>query len=72
MVLPEDIKQRHRADYILEQGTWRATCQVCGHFVTDPLRRRAASLFRAHIREATAQIIDLTGGPVERDAQVRI
>ena len=72
MVLPEDIKQRHRADYVLEQGTWRATCQVCGHFVTDPLRRRAASLFRAHIRDATAEIVDLTQSPAEREDHVRI
>jgi hypothetical protein len=83
----DHLEGRHRANYILEQGTWRATCQVCGHYVKDPLRRRAASLFRAHIRD-TAQVIDLRSKaevidlyseaevidlrPAERTAQIRI
>jgi hypothetical protein len=42
---------RHRAVYTLEMGVWRATCRICGHSETDPSRRRAASVFRNHIRD---------------------
>lgn len=71
----DESRRGHRANYVLEQGTWRATCQVCGYYVTDPMRRRAASLFRTHIRGAkeaaevlvtddpgvTGAVIDLRG-----------
>lgn len=53
-----DVDTRHRANYILEQGVWRATCRTCGYQVTDPIRRRAASVFRSHIREATEKLFD--------------
>jgi hypothetical protein len=42
---------RHHATYILVQGVWVATCRDCGHKVSDPRRRAAASLFRKHIRD---------------------
>jgi hypothetical protein len=48
----------HRATYILEFGTWRATCRVCGYSVTSPQRRQAAAQFRGHIRDF--RVIDLT------------
>jgi hypothetical protein len=48
--------ERHHAYYILERGVWRATCRLCGHTITDPGRRRAAALFRNHIRDATTLI----------------
>lgn len=48
----------HRASYILEFGTWKATCKTCGWTVRDPQRRQAASRFRLHIRDA--RLIDLT------------
>jgi hypothetical protein len=44
--------QRHRATYILEMGVWRAACRACGYTTTDPNRRRAASVFRNHIRDS--------------------
>jgi hypothetical protein len=49
---------RHRAMYILERGQWRATCRACGYTLTDPRRRQAASLFRNHIRDAAAALMD--------------
>ena len=55
----------HRASYTLERGVWHATCQSCGHTVSDMNRRRAAATFRIHIREVAASDatlrIDLTG-----------
>lgn len=51
MTQAEHTATVHRADYTLERGIWRATCRVCGHTVTDQVRRRAASAFRVHIRE---------------------
>ena len=47
----------HRATYTLELGVWRATCRECGHSVTDPVRNRAASTFRDHIRRCA--VVDL-------------
>jgi hypothetical protein len=52
--MPDELSQeppaRHLATYILELGTWRATCRVCGWTVSDHQRRQAAALFRMHIR----------------------
>jgi hypothetical protein len=45
-------RTRHRATYILECGTWRATCRECGWSTADGQRRRAATLFRVHIQDA--------------------
>jgi hypothetical protein len=48
----EDLAaNRHRATYILEHGMWRAACRACDYSVTDNSRRRAATVFRRHIRE---------------------
>lgn len=49
----------HRATYILEFGTWKATCRTCGWTVRDAQRRQAASRFRMHIRDA--RLLDLAG-----------
>ena len=43
--------QVHRGTYILERGTWRAVCRVCGWNVTDGNRRRAAAIFRQHLQD---------------------
>jgi hypothetical protein len=60
---------RHRAIYTLEMGVWRATCRACGHSETDPSRRRAASVFRNHIRNASnASEIELRNEPFDADA----
>ena len=40
----------HRGRYILERGIWRATCEDCGWSVQGATRRRAATVFRAHIQ----------------------
>ena len=54
----------HRAEYILERGTWSATCKGCGWKTADLSRRAAAALFRRHSRtvaemaEANAQIVE--------------
>ena len=48
---------RHRASYLLELGTWRATCKGCGWTATDRQRRQVAAIFRNHIRDA--RLIDL-------------
>jgi hypothetical protein len=45
-------RSTHRATYILECGTWRATCRECGWSTSDAQRRRAATLFRVHIQDA--------------------
>jgi hypothetical protein len=42
----------HRANYTLARGKWLATCKECGFTVQDVARRRAAALFRLHIKEA--------------------
>lgn len=49
----ERMQGVHRADYMLERGVWRATCRVCGYSITDPVRRRAMSAYRSHIRESS-------------------
>jgi len=41
----------HRANYILERGSWKAVCRGCRWSVQDTDRRRAAALFRSHHRE---------------------
>jgi hypothetical protein len=50
---------RHHATYILMHGVWVATCRDCGHQVSDPRRRAAASVFRLHIRdpESTVSVV---------------
>ncbi len=40
----------HRATYSLERGIWYATCNECGHRVSDATRRRTATLYREHIK----------------------
>jgi hypothetical protein len=32
-------------------GIWHATCRQCGYRVSDPIRRRAAAIYREHIKE---------------------
>ena len=44
-------RSAHRANYTLERGTWHATCRECGFRVSDADRRRAATVYREHIRE---------------------
>jgi hypothetical protein len=68
---------RHRADYILECGVWRARCRLCNWEVTDPVRRQAATLFRYHIRAAASlpsegdtQVIDLRTAPDRPPSEV--
>ena len=56
----------HRANYTLELGIWHATCRECGHRVSDPVRRRAAGIYREHIKQTNslrAVIIDLAELP---------
>jgi hypothetical protein len=61
---------RHTAIYTLEMGTWRATCRACGHSETDPSRRRAASVFRNHIRDhGPPSEVDLRVHPGEAGSQ---
>ena len=43
-------RSAHRANYTLELGVWHATCRECGFKVSDPARRRAAAVYRAHIQ----------------------
>jgi hypothetical protein len=62
-----DQVARHRANYLLQQGVWRATCRVCGHRVDHPVRRQAASLFRNHIRDTSISLIDLRSTHVGRN-----
>ena len=58
----------HRATYTLELGVWFATCKVCGHRVSDSNRRRAAGIYREHIKETNGvltldlldEVIDLS------------
>ena len=45
---------RHRAQYILERGVWKARCRLCAWETEDPTHRQAMVLFRSHIREARA------------------
>jgi ribosomal protein L34E len=46
----QDCATNHRGRYILERGTWRATCADCGWSVEGTTRRRAATIFRSHIQ----------------------
>lgn len=46
----QDYATNHRGRYILERGTWRATCADCGWSVEGTTRRRAATIFRSHIQ----------------------
>jgi hypothetical protein len=55
----------HRANYTLSRGTWLATCKECGFTVQDGARRRAAALFRVHIKEAAQDPASRSG----RDGQ---
>jgi len=50
-------RQAHRAQYILERGTWRGTCRICGWQVTDGDRRRATAMFRQHCQEVKEAMI---------------
>ena len=54
----DKVAASHRASYLLEFGTWKATCRTCGWTVRDAQRRQAASRFRMHIRDA--RLIDLS------------
>ena len=54
------MRTEHRADYLRERGTWHATCRACGFQTSDPLRNRAATQFRSHIRQMDSAVIDLT------------
>jgi hypothetical protein len=51
MSMSEQTGGRHRATYVLEHGTWRARCKVCGWEVQHEMRRHAAALFRYHIKD---------------------
>jgi hypothetical protein len=57
---------RHRADYLLVRGVWKARCRLCAWETADPLRRQAMALFRAHIKEAKAVALQAANG---RDAE---
>jgi hypothetical protein len=57
----------HRAVYTLELGIWHATCRECGFRVSDADRRRAAAVYRQHIKTTNLQagvsqapLLDLT------------
>lgn len=52
----------HRAEYILERGTWRATCKGCGWRTADSSRRGAAALFRRHSRN----VVEMTATTANR------
>ena len=45
----------HRANYKLEVGTWHATCRECGYRVSNPARRRAAAIYREHIKATSGR-----------------
>jgi hypothetical protein len=69
----------HRANYTLELGVWHATCKVCGHGVSDPIRRQAAAIYRRHIRETSlakaseplpAGVIDLRADQADQARQL--
>jgi hypothetical protein len=45
---------RHRAEYLLERGVWKARCRLCAWETADPMRRQAMALFRTHIKQAKA------------------
>jgi hypothetical protein len=65
--ISEPVPRRARANYLLERGTWRATCQICGWAATDPNKRRAVSVFRGHIVEGCpVATIDLTDSLLSR------
>jgi hypothetical protein len=48
---------RHRAEYLLERGVWKARCRLCAWETADPMRRQAMALFRLHIKEAKAGVV---------------
>jgi hypothetical protein len=50
-------KNQHLGDYVLDRGEWVATCRLCGFKVSDSDRRRVASQFRTHIRDAALSSI---------------
>lgn len=59
----DPIRSAHRASYTLELGVWHATCRECGFRVSDPVRRRAASVYRVHIQAMYAvepAVLDLS------------
>ncbi len=64
-------RSEHRANYTLELGLWHARCRSCGYLVSDPLRRRAAAIYRHHIKETNGLgpfVIDLEEAQGEFDA----
>jgi hypothetical protein len=54
---------RHRADYLLVRGVWKARCRLCAWETADPMRRQAMALFRAHIKEAKVIAGQSENGP---------
>lgn len=52
----EPHRSAHRANYTLEMGTWHATCKECGFRVSDADRRRAAAVYREHIKEMNQSV----------------
>jgi hypothetical protein len=60
----DGVVDHHRAEYILERGTWSATCKGCGWRTADPSRRGAAALFRRHYRNV-ADTTEANGSSVE-------
>jgi hypothetical protein len=66
-----ETANRHRADYILERGIWRASCRLCDYRTTDPSRRRAAADFRNHIRDTSERLLDLRVREPQLPLQIR-
>ena len=69
-------RSEHRANYTLERGVWFATCKLCGFQVSDPVRQRAATIYREHIKEERLAVpvvgtfvIDVTDSDVPGPAQ---
>ena len=50
-------QSEHRAKYTFERGIWHATCRSCGYRVSDPVRRRAASEYREHLKKAPPPVV---------------
>ncbi len=67
-------RSAHRANYTLERGIWHATCRYCGHRVSDSDRRRAAAVYREHIRETNTQALGVSVSVelVEEPGDVRV
>jgi len=61
---PKGRRTTHRASYILERGSWHATCQGCGWHTSSPKRQVAASVFRLHIQAMRAAGIPPEETPV--------